>query len=146
MATGNPVLQSYLDEIDPVAHQAVTALDAAVRAAHPDFDVAVKYHLLMYALGRDWRTWVCAVGASKKTVGLRFLYGVMLDDPLHVLRAGSSVLMTWDLDVEAPIDADAVGQYVRQAMRRYADYKANASQILADSQDAAARAGRRLSR
>jgi hypothetical protein len=91
----NSALEAYLAGVDAPAAPIVVALAKAVRKAHPDFDVAIKYRILMYALRRNWRTWVCAIDARKKSVGLRFLYGVLLDDPRRVLRAGSSVLKTW---------------------------------------------------
>lgn len=83
----------------------------------------------MYALGSDWRHWVCAIGTSSRHVNLRFLYGVLLDDPLHVLRPGSSVLMTWDFTPGETIDAEAVGSYVNKAVGRYPDYRANSAEI-----------------
>jgi hypothetical protein len=91
----------------------------------------------MYALDGDWRTWVCAIDASKKGVGLRFLYGVLLDDPRDVLRAGTSVLKTWDFGFDDVMDPVAVGAYVREAVARYGEYKANAEQVLAASRAAA---------
>lgn len=131
-------LDDYVAGVAPEAAPLVRSLDAAVRAAHADFDVAVKYHILMYTLGADWRTWVCAIQATKKTVCLRFLYGVLLDDPLEVLRAGSSVLMTWDYPFGAEVDPAAVGAYVSEAVDRYDGYRADSARILE-----ATRAGRR---
>lgn len=125
-------LETYLTGIDPEAAPLVVALDDAVRAAHPGFSVAVKYKLLMYTLQDDWRVWVCAIDASRKNVGLRFLYGVILDDPLGVLRAGSSVLKTWDFPPNAVIDRAAVGAYVAEAVAKHARYKANSAAILAE--------------
>ncbi|MFO0745413.1 MAG: DUF1801 domain-containing protein [Myxococcota bacterium] len=138
-------LNAYLAAIDAASAPLVVALDAAVRAAHPGFDVAVKYKLLMYALGGDYRTWVCAVNGTPKGACLRFLYGVMLDDPQRVLRAGTSVLKTWDFAVGDEVDAAAVGAYVRQAVERYAAYKADAPAILEASR-AAAKAPKAVSR
>lgn len=126
-------LEEYVSGVSPEAGPHVRTLDAAVRAAHADFDVAVKYHILMYALGADWRTWVCAIQATKKSVCLRFLYGVLLDDPLHVLRAGSSVLTTWDFPFAAEVDPAAVGRYVSEAVSRYDGYKADSARILAET-------------
>jgi hypothetical protein len=34
---------------------------------------------------------VCAIDATKKGVGLRFLYGVLLDDPRGVLEASRAL-------------------------------------------------------
>jgi hypothetical protein len=127
----------YLAGVDAVAAPLVVALDRAIRKAHPGFDVAIKYGILMYALDGDWRTWVTAIDARKKGVALRFLYGVLLDDPRHVLRAGSSVLKTWDFAFDERIDPVAVGAYVREAVAKYGDYKANAQMVLEKS-----RAGR----
>lgn len=130
-------LRAYIKGVEPRAEPLVTDLDEAIRKAHPSFDVAVKYGLLMYALEGDWRTWVCAIGAGNSGVALRFLYGVLLTDPKHVLRAGSSVLMTWDFAFIDAVDAAAVGAYVAEAVARYDEYKANAPKILEASRAAA---------
>ena len=124
-------LDDYLAGLDPIAVPVVRALDLAVRKAHPDFDVAIKYRILMYTLDADWRTWVCAIDAGSRRVSLKFLYGVMLDDPRRVLRAGTSVLKSWDFGFDAAVDAAGVGAYVREAVRRHPEYKADAPRILA---------------
>ena len=130
-------LEAYLRGVEPRAEPLVIDLDEAIRKVHPHFDVAIKYGLLMYALHGDWRTWVCAIGAGTSGVALRFLYGVLLDDPRHVLRSGSSVLMTWDFAFIDAVDPEAVGAYVVEAVARYDEYKANASKILKESRAAA---------
>ena len=130
-------LEAYLKGVDPRAKPLVVDLDDAVRKVQPDLDVAIKYGLLMYALRGDWRTWVCAIGAGNSGVALRFLYGVLLSDPKHVLRAGSSVLMTWDFALIDAVDSTAVGAYVSEAVARYDEYKSNAPKILEASRAAA---------
>jgi hypothetical protein len=130
-------LEAYLESVDPRAAPLVRDLDAAIRQAHARFSVAVKYRLLMYALGEDWRHWVCAIDARRSAVSLRFLYGVLLEDPLRVLRPGTSVLMTWDLPLDAGVDAEAVEAYVRDAVARYDQYRANEREVLAASRQAA---------
>jgi hypothetical protein len=136
-------IDTYLTTIDARAVPLVRVLDRVVRKAHPGFDAAVKYKILMYALQGDFRIWVCAIDATKKGVGLRFLYGVLLDDPRGVLRAGSSVLKTWDFGFDDVPDPVAVGAYVNEAVARYAEYRANAAEVLEASRASAARAGRR---
>jgi hypothetical protein len=138
-------LESYLAGVDAAAAPLVVVLDDAVRKAHPNFDVAIKYRILTYALGGDWRTWVCAIQATKKGICLRFLFGVLLADRRRVLRAGSSVLKTWDFGFDEVIDPAAVGEYVAEAVARYSDYKANTREVL-DASRAAARARRKTSR
>jgi hypothetical protein len=126
-------LSDYLAGVEPGAVPKVVALDRAIRRAYPEFDVAIKYRILMYTLAADWRTWVCAIEARQHVVSLRFLYGVILDDPRHVLRAGTSVLKTWDFGPEEKIDLDAVSSYVGEAVAKHADYKARAPEIFAAS-------------
>ncbi len=132
-----PALETYCADIDPAARPLVVTLDGIIREAQPAFDVVIKYRILMYALHGDWRTWVCAIDASRKAVCLRFLYGVLLDDHRRVLRAGSSVLKTWDFAFDEVVDRAAVGAYVREAVERYPDYKANAREVLEASRAAA---------
>jgi len=67
--------------------------------------------------------------------------GVLLADPRHVLRAGSSVLKTWDFAFDDTVDPAAVGAYVSEAVARYDEYKANESAVLNASR-AAAKPGR----
>ena len=137
----SPALQTYLAGRGPKVASLVAALDQAIRTAHSDFDVAVKYKMLMYALGGDWRHWVCAIGETSKGVALRFLYGVLLDDPRGILRSGSSVLKTWDFGFDDVVDQAAVGAYVAEAVGRYGEYRANAAEVL-DASRAATKTGR----
>ena len=133
----SPALASYLRGADPAAAPLLTSLDETLRTACPDFDVAIKYGILMYGLHGDWRTWVCALQATKKGVSLKFLYGVLLNDPLGVLRSGSSVLMSWDFGTAEVVDAESVRSYVCEAVSKYDQYKATAPQVLEASRAAA---------
>ena len=58
---------------------------------------------------------------------------LLLEDPLGVLRAGTSTLMTWDLPRGGDVDAAAVGDYVRDALATRDHFLANAQQISADA-------------
>src|SRR5664280_2042586 len=126
----SPALHTYLEGADPAATKLLTSLDESIRAACPDLDVAIKYGILMYGLRGDWRTWICALQATKKGVSLKFLYGVLLDDPLRVLRSGSSVLMSWDFGTAEVFVCPSVRQYVAEAVAKYDQYKATAPQVL----------------
>jgi hypothetical protein len=124
-------LERYLDLYDEAAGAVFVQLDRAIRGAGPELESAIKYRLLSYTLEGDWRHWVCAVNATRSAVCLRFLWGVLLDDPLGVLRPGTSTLMTWDLPRGADVDADAVGRYVRDALDRRDHFLAHDEQISA---------------
>jgi hypothetical protein len=60
---------------------------------------------------------------------------VLLDDPRKVLRAGTSVLMTWDLAFDDKVDGRGVETYVREAVSRYEEYEANSKEILERSRN-----------
>jgi hypothetical protein len=138
------VLEEYIATLaDPRGERVVRELDRVIRATLPDFDVAIKYRILMYALQGDFHTWVCAINSGRRRVALNFLYGVMLDDPRKVLRAGSSVLMSWDFEFDEEINAEAVGAYVAEAVRRNPEYKANRQAVQDAAYAAAQKAGRR---
>ncbi len=133
-------LEQYLDVYDEAAGAVFVQLDRAIRAAAPELESAIKYRLLSYTVERDWRHWVCAVNATRFAVCLRFLWGVLLDDPLGVLRPGTSTLMTWDLPRGAEVDAEAVGRYVREALEKRDHFLAHHTEI---SAAARAKHGRR---
>jgi hypothetical protein len=129
---GDP-LQEYLALYDEAAGQMFVELDGAIREAAPELEVAIKYRLLSYTVERDWRHWVCAVNATKSAVCLRFLWGVLLDDPLRVLRPGTSTLMTWDIPRGGAVDTAAVGSYVREALAKRDHFLAHEREISAEA-------------
>ena len=139
----NSTLEEYLAGVDARAVRVVRELDRVITSTYPDFDLAIRYRILMYALRSDFGTWVCAINAGRRKVALHFLYGVLLDDARHVLRPGSSVLMTWDIGFDETVDAQAVGEYVAEAVRRNDEYRANRQAVLDTSRAGAAKAGRR---
>jgi hypothetical protein len=130
---GSDPLEEYASGVDHAAAETLRALDVAIRAAAPELDLAIKYRMPVYTLEGRWRHWVTALSVTKDAVNLRFLWGVLLDDPLHVLRPGTSTLMTWDFPRGADVDAAAVGDYVRDALAKRDHFLANAEQISADA-------------
>jgi len=138
------VLDDYVASlVDPRGEALVRQLDRIIRAAEPGLSMAIKYKILMYGLDGDFHTWVCAINSGRRHVSVNFLYGVMLDDPRKVLRAGSSVLMSWDFPFEGEVDPAAVGPYIAEAVRRNPEYKANRQAVQDAAYADAAKAGRR---
>jgi hypothetical protein len=130
-------LAEYLASTGDGSADVLTALDAAILRAHAQFDVAVKYRMVMYTLDRDWRHWVCAIGAAKNGgASVRFLYGAILDDPKDVLRAGTSILMTWDVAGGEKVDPRGVGAYVKEAVAKHAYFKEHEREITAAAKGA----------
>ena len=129
--TSSEPLEEYLGQVDDPAAKTLRDLDAAIRAAAPELELAIKYRMPTYTLERKWRQWVVALSVTRDAVNLRFLWGVLLEDPLKVLRAGTSTLMTWDFPRGAEVDARAVGDYVRDALAKRDQFLADAEAISA---------------
>ena len=127
--------EDYLSGVDDAAAETLRDLDAAVRAAAPELDLAIKYRMPTYTIDGRWRQWVVALSATTDAVNLRFLWGVLLDDPLGVLRPGTSTLMTWDFPRGADVDTAAVASYVHEALAKRDHFLANADQITADARE-----------
>ena len=138
------VLDEYLATLaDPRGERVVRELDRIIRATEPEIGMKIKYKILMYGLSGDFHTWVCAINSGRRHVSVNFLYGVMLDDPRKVLRAGSSVLLSWDYPFDEEIDPAAVGPYVAEAVKRNPEYKANRQAVQDKAYASAEEAGRR---
>lgn len=116
-------LADFVAGLEPRFAPMVTELDRAIREAAPELESRISYQMLTYTLGKDRRAWVCAIGATKKTVALRFLYGMYLADPGKLLRPGTSTLSTIDYAAPEQLDADVVAAYVRDAVEGHAGFK-----------------------
>ncbi|MHB9133903.1 MAG: DUF1801 domain-containing protein [Armatimonadota bacterium] len=119
-------LDTFLAGVDTRFVPIVHALDRAVRRASADLETKISYQMLTYALAGDFRHWICAIGVTKKAVNLRFLYGVLLEDPRGVLRAGTSTLKTLDVASLDDVDAQLVTDYVTEAIAKLEAFKASA--------------------
>ena len=138
------VLEQYLATLaDPRGEPVVRELDRIIRGSQPELDTAIKYKILMYGLEGDFHTFVCAINSGRRRVSLNFLYGVMLEDARHVLRPGSSVLMSWDFEFDEEIDPAAVTTYVAEAVAKKGDYQLNRQAVQDAAYAAAEKAGRR---
>ena len=138
------VLEEYLSTLaDPRGEPVVRELDRIIRGSQPELDTAINYKILMYGLEGDFHTFVCAINSGRRRVSLNFLYGVMLEDARHVLRPGSSVLMSWDFEFDEEIDPAAVTTYVAEAVAKKGDYQLNRQAVQDAAYAAAETAGRR---
>lgn len=112
-------LDTFLPTVREDARDTVRALAAAIDAAGADLDCKVTYRMLVYTFGQRWHEWVVAVGVSKSAVNLRFLYGTDLDDPVGILRTGTSTASQADFRSAEDVDAELVTTYVREAVEKH---------------------------
>jgi len=112
-------LDAYLPTVRADARDTVRALVGAIGAVGAPLECKVTYKMLVYTFGQRWHEWVVAVGVSKATVNLRFLYGADLDDPARILRAGSTTAAQADFTDVDMVDAAVVRAYVREAVDKH---------------------------
>lgn len=119
-------LETYLESLDAkrAAHAPLAVeLDRIVRTHGPQLVPDMRYRILLYGIGGDYRTWVCAVEATTKGANLRFLFGSQLNDPQRRLRPGSATLSTLDFTSAAAVDEAIIAPYVQEAVARYDEAK-----------------------
>ena len=122
------VRDAYVAGVKPEEAATISQLHTIIMAARPELTPRLSYGLLMYVLGKDLRHWICAIGTTKKAVGLRFLFGAWLRDPQGRLRPGSSHLSTLDLAPGEAPDAEFISSLVNETVERLPELKALASQ------------------
>jgi hypothetical protein len=70
----------YLSGLGEEVRSTAERLVAVVRS-HAEFDVAIKWRQLTFAVEKDFDHWVCAVAATAGQARLAFHFGAWLDDP-----------------------------------------------------------------
>ncbi len=120
-------LEAYLASLDAkrAPHAPlVVALDRIVRAhGGPTLLLELRYRILIYGIGGDYRSWVAAIDATTKGACLRFLFGTQLNDPQKRLRPGTATLCSLDFTTLAAVDEAMIAPYVQEAVARYPEAK-----------------------
>lgn len=119
------LVDGFLADRDSRWHPLTRELDRLIVTAEPALVTRVAYRMLMYHLGTDKARWVVAIDVRDKLVTVRFLWGVLLDDPRGILRGGTSTLMNLDLPTTDALDAPLVTDLVHQAVARYPAFVAS---------------------
>ena len=111
----------WLDQLPEDRRAEAEALAGLVRDRAPgDLDEAIKWNRLTFTAGGDWHHWLCAVSATRHTVGLMFHKGVLLDDPESLLDGSGRYLRSMPF-ARAQERPDAVAALLGQAIDRQKD-------------------------
>ncbi|MET0901059.1 MAG: hypothetical protein ABWY45_24360 [Mycobacterium sp.] len=87
-----------------------------------DFDVAVKWRQLTFALDGDFDHWVCAVAASRDRVELKLHFGSLLTDPAQVFVTDSSKFVR-KLRFQTSPEPTLIADYVTRAVRALPEFR-----------------------
>lgn len=115
-------LNSVDDALKPIAN---TLIDSLIHN-NPNFDFAIKWKRLTFALNHDFHHWLCAVQSMKKSIGLVFHFGGLLDDPNKFFIKGESrFLRKIEYKSIEEIDTSSIQFFIDQAIGRLEYFKAN---------------------
>ncbi len=119
-----PPREAFLSNAPPDFAAIVARLAALVEDSAPELTARLSYGMLTYVHGRDFRSWVVAIGVTSKVVSLRLLFGVLLDDPRGLLRHGTSSLANLDFTSLDQVDDATVRAFVSEAATNHERFKA----------------------
>jgi hypothetical protein len=115
--------EAFLATVPPTFAPIVAPLAALVEESAPELTPRLSYGMLTYVYGRDYRSWVVAIGVTSKVVSLRLLFGVLLDDPRGLLRHGTSSLANLDFASLDQVDDATVRAFVSEAAKNHERFK-----------------------
>ncbi len=93
-------------------------------------EAAVKWKQLTYGYQGDFHHWICGIAITKKSVGLVFHFGGLLEDPQGLFKAGNSFFFRkLEYQRVEEVDAAVVLDFVSQALKKLDYFKANWKEI-----------------
>jgi hypothetical protein len=118
---------------DPIA-DFLADLNAGVRdvaerlilivASYPEFDVAIKWRQLTFAVDGDFDHWVCAVAATARQARLTFHFGALLDDVGVFERSDAAYVRKISYTPGSDVDEAVVRGLLAQALDTLSRFRA----------------------
>ncbi|HEX2285725.1 MAG TPA: DUF1801 domain-containing protein, partial [Mycobacterium sp.] len=106
----------FLDGLTPGVRDIAERLISVVRS-HRQFDVAIKWRQLTFAVDGDFDHWVCAVAATPRHARLTLHFGALLDDPAGVFEASDAQFVRKiSYSSASEVDEAVVGDLLTQAL------------------------------
>lgn len=113
-------------EFVAIVHALVDLLD---QSGH-HLTSAIKWRKLTFTMNEDYHYWLCSISISKKSVGLNFHYGGLLDDPRHLFKTGTSkFLRQLEFKRVEEINNTVICDFLGQAVNKLAYFKENWKEI-----------------
>ncbi|MGI9613821.1 MAG: DUF1801 domain-containing protein [Acidimicrobiales bacterium] len=118
------LIDTLVDGRPELLADATRAVADSIGCCDVELDSSMKWGRVSYAIEGDFHHWICAIGVTKKAVGLTFHFGGLLDDPEGRLMAGSSKFLR-KLEFTSPheVDAEVVCDFVDQAVGKHDYFK-----------------------
>lgn len=124
------VVGNFLHNIPPQTQEIVNALIAAISLTKHDFDMAIKWGQLTFALDHDFHHWICAIKITKSYVAIYFHFGGLLEDTHNKFKAGTSrFLRKIEIRSLSEIENDVIQDFLDQAVEKWPYFKENWKKI-----------------
>jgi hypothetical protein len=115
-------VDEFLRALDPRSRVLADVIVQIVEAA-ADFDVAIKWRQLTFAIGGDFDHWVCAIAATKKQVNLTFHFGSLLTDRANALSGEGVFVRKIPFTSTDDMDAGVIADLLHEAIERLPDFR-----------------------
>lgn len=116
----------FLQSTPPQTQEIVKAIVAVICSTEHNFDMAIKWRRLTFALEHDFHHWICGIEITKSYVGIIFHFGGLLDDPRGKFKIGASnFLRKIEIRSLREIENDVIQDFIDQAVNKLPYFKEN---------------------
>ena len=120
------LIRQFLHNTPPHTQEIVNALMATLSSTKYNFDMAIKWGQLTFALDHDFHHWICAINITKTYVGINFHFGGLLEDPHNKFKAGTSrFLRKIEIRSLSEIENDLIKNFIDQAVDKWPYFMEN---------------------
>ena len=120
MSNSLTLVREFTNGSPPEFAEIVARLVKTISSSPVKLDAAVKWKQLTFAIQGDFHHWICAIRITKKSVGLTFHYGGLLDDPRGIFSAGDSkFLRKIEYKTVEDVDDAVVLDFIQQAIDKH---------------------------
>ncbi len=124
------LIANFTKNTSPEFKKIVERLVEILESSGEPLEAAVKWKQLTYSYRRDFHHWICGIAITKKSVGLVFHFGGLLEDPQGVFKAGNSFFFRkLEYQSAEQVDEAVVLDFVAQALKKLDYFKANWKEI-----------------
>jgi hypothetical protein len=125
-SNSSQLVNQFLSGTSPQTQEIVNAIIAVISSTEHNFDMAIKWRRLTFALEHDFHHWICAIDITKTYVGIIFHFGGLLNDPHNKFKVGaSSFLRKIEIRSLREIENDVIRNFIDQAVDKRPYFKEN---------------------
>lgn len=118
-SSSSQLVTEFLHGTPLQTQEIVNATIAVICSTEHNFDMAIKWRRLTFALEHDFHHWICGIEITRTYVGIIFHFGGLLDDPYHKFKVGtSSFLRKIEIRSLHELESDVIRNFIDQAVAK----------------------------